>query len=254
MAYRSSLLVLLPGAWLALCLIAGCNAVLGIEEATLKDRPDGGGADVVVVDPSKLYTGGNICAADVAPACSSCLASATGDSLATCAGDLAQCMSSRSCRLQFDQYSICLQKGCRADPGNCFEPLFTSTNDTPTCVAKQCYRDCSISQVASPCQLYCACMGANCSSKFPSMNDCLMACSLLDAETVRCRRNHCEFMALDPMGPHCDHAVGISNCVAKPNRAQECEDKSLLTFACTADSDCCSGYCNKMLKACAPPP
>ena len=253
MAYRSPLLVLLPGAWLALCLIAGCNAVLGIEEATLKDHPDGGGADVVVVAPGKFYTGGNICAADVAPACTSCLASAKGDSLATCAGDLAQCMSTRSCRKQFDQYSTCLQKGCRADPGNCFEPLFAPTKGTPSCVTEHCYRDCSSSQVASPCQLYCACMGANCSSKFPSMNDCLAACSLLDADMVTCRRTHCEIAADDPNFGHCDHAVGITNCVAKPNRAQECTDKSLLTFACTADSDCCSGNCNTTLKACAPP-
>jgi len=242
---RSPFIALAAGAWLGLCLVSGCNLALGIEKASPSGTPD-------VIQPNKIYTGGNQCFGNVLPDCTDCLASSPGSQSAHCATDLSQCLANRPCRKVFDQYNICLQKSCRPDPGNCFEPLFDTGKETPECISSNCFDRCKNSPVATPCQLYCSCMGANCAGKYKTTEACMNACGALDPDLVTCRRTHCEIAADDPKFGHCDHAVGVGNCQAKPARDQECGDKSLLTFACTTDDECCSSNCNRELKACAP--
>jgi hypothetical protein len=157
-----------------------------------------------------------------------------------------------------DDYGACLGASCAT--GDCFDrTLFTPGQQVNDCYGA-CTEACAASPIYSPCDLYCACLGANCSDQFSdapvngqfsSLDDCLKKCAMLPPEIVTCRRTHCELAGLSvpPNLTHCDHAVGNIFCSSTmPTDRTQCTDKSksLDSFACQQPSDCCSGNCNAL--------
>jgi hypothetical protein len=267
MAYCSKIIVLGASAWLALGSIMGCNAVLGIEEARLSESASGagaGGAGVVsTVTPSALkHTGLDTCVASKtdSAACSTCIRNACGPQKESA------CQQSYQCRGAMDAYSGCLGASCSV-AGCTDEEFFTPNSPVDRCYGK-CEHECAASPIYSACQLYCACMGANCGEKlsaqaldggvstpvFTSMADCQTQCESWAPAVVTCRRTHCEIAELYPMEAHCDHATGIGFCGTAVPLVTSCRDKSLNSFACTQDQDCCSNHCDaKGTRTCTPP-
>jgi hypothetical protein len=251
MARWSSSVVLALSAWLIMSSLSGCNGVLGIEEA----RPEATSA-TSAVSSLGYYTGGDSCRNDNTD-CQKCVA-------ANCSQyDPSVCLADAECRAQLDGYASCLGSNCTNDPATCFEPLIGFTKaPILSCILDNCSAKCGAAPIYSACQLYCACMGADCAGKFAdtagTTGDCMTQCNALESsspELVNCRRSHCEIAkAYPPPAPHCDHATGVTFCSAPSadtDRASQCRDLSLDTFACKADSDCCSGNCGPQM-ACAP--
>jgi hypothetical protein len=264
MVSRCVFFVLAIGTLAALSLPAGCNSVLGIEEATLKGggsagSGSGGSGSSVYVPPPNPYVSSGTCGDPVSSKCSGCLAS-------NCkSGEMTSCLESKDCRAYVLGYSKCLGSSCTPQANKCFEEqLFQVGTPMPTC-ALACRGDCAETQpaspIASPCQLYCGCMMANCSQKFApapamwaSMDACVSDCGTLAPETVNCRWTHCDIAPFDTKLPHCEHAIGnLGVCpdtkgVTRP--ASTCPDKSLKSFWCDTPDVCCSDDCDLQTKTC----
>jgi hypothetical protein len=252
MAKRISCFVVASGFCFALAAIPGCNAALGIEEASL--RADGTGGGNTSTGGVIRYAGSDSCKADNG-ACSVCIATACRAS-----GGESLCLGNHDCRGAMDLYAQCLGKGCVE--GDCLEQLLA---DPKLGCFSNCAADCQKKPIYSACQLYCGCLAANCSStdfgpsaKYADQAACLADCATLPPELITCRRTHCEIAGLVPSEPqHCDHAVGNGFCVAStalPVRDESptgCQ-KSLNSFACLADSECCSDHCDSRHSCAAP--
>ncbi|HWZ88566.1 MAG TPA: hypothetical protein VNW92_06945 [Polyangiaceae bacterium] len=250
MTKRLSFFVCAGSVCLALGLIPGCNAALGIEEAQL--RADGAGASSATAGTVVHYAGDDICSSDNS-ACSACVATACKST-----GGDNQCLGDHDCRGAMDDYNACLGKTCTA--ADCFDKLVAGPPKLADCFTS-CVIPCSNVPVYSACQLYCACLGVNCARDFPApyANNaaCLADCLALPPELVTCRRTHCELAGLSGAPVHCDHAVGKGFCASatdlpmRDDSPTGCQ-KSLNSFACTTGSDCCSGNCDSR-SSCAPP-
>jgi hypothetical protein len=251
--------LLVAAAWLALCLSAGCNAVLGIEEAQPRGTAGGtgngsagsAGSSASTPGTGLAYTGTDSCKGEPAAntACQACLT----QQCTSAAQSL--CTKDHSCRRQMDDYDACLGASCLT-PNQCFEQTLLKPGQQVNDCYSQCADACAVSPIYSPCDLYCACMGANCSDQFSdtpmngqfgSLSDCLTKCQALPPEIVTCRRTHCELAGLSADLTHCDHAVGHIFCSSTmPTDRTQCTDKSLDSFACQQSSECCSGNCNAL--------
>lgn len=256
MANRFTSIGVALSAWLGVSLLGGCNAVLGIEEAQPRESGGGTGGGSVggTVSPGAPYTGSQSCTT-LDPKCAACVTASCSQSNQN---DVNLCLQDAECRATLDRYAACLGHTCNANAGQCFESLLVigAKVSVPDCIIKNCATYCARSPVYSPCELYCSCMGADCPSRltdgtFSGMDDCVTKCNLLQAsspELVTCRRTHCEIAGLYPNElQHCDHAVGLSGLCAAQSLdtavRTTCTDKSLVSFACSQPSDCCSGSC-----------
>jgi hypothetical protein len=133
------------------------------------------------------------------------------------------------------------------------ETLSGSTNQQVgalvDCMIQTCREDCEGSPLATMCELYCACMKDNCSSKPIAVDpNCVAACeagATMDATIAHCRKTHCEFFDDDPIDDHCDHAVGIGRCLDPPDPNEDCANDGILPdFPCQVGGPpCCSGIC-----------
>lgn len=198
-----------------------------------------------------IQTGSNSCSAPNT-ACTTCIANA-----ANCQQATNVCLGTTECRKSFDRYRYCLTKAC--DAKDCIETLDQEQYPAPHCIIQNCRDDCAAVPVESACQLYCACMAANCQGRFQdgtfsSMDACVAACEKLPPDVQTCRRTHCEIAADFPKEQHCFHATGSMFCGATAmTRPDTCTDKSLNSFACKEDSECCSDHCNGDTRACSNP-
>ncbi len=65
---------------------------------------------------------------------------------------------------------------------------------------------------SGPCGAYCACMASSCPDKVFT-GGCLGACAAETKWDLACRTAHCSVAKGEPNNGHCDHAVGVSECL-----------------------------------------
>jgi hypothetical protein len=250
MTKRSSFFVCAGSVCLALGLIPGCNAALGIDEAQLRPGDSSGGTSsgpVNVSGPRPFYTIPATCISEVSTDCSNCIANAKPDS--------DQCLGDSLCRNWMLGYATCLGENCTPNAAKCFEPLVSTVGTPVGSKFSACESACDHTPIFSTCELYCGCMLENCSAKFATFGACMTACGALDPEAVNCRWTHCEAVKNDklmPPLPHCEHAVGNLG-ICPPNgsmRPETCTDSSPKSFFCATDADCCSGNCDLGNRTC----
>jgi hypothetical protein len=225
------------------CLVIGfvalqsCTAVLGMERATLDLSGDG---SVTVESTSP-------CTAPPTADCTGCLELKCGTSYANCIADSA-------CRRRLDDYALCIGNGCHGISPECLNTLDSSLT---TCVG-QCASSCGGTTLATPCDLYCACMPVCDTAAFQAANptmpvlkgqDCLTKCAE-DSKMpglVPCLRSHCE-LGKGAVN-HCFHATGedplcqeaLTSGVAQD--PAKCLGLNLSGWYCDKDDECCSGDC-----------
>ncbi|HEY1534060.1 MAG TPA: hypothetical protein VGF76_08570 [Polyangiaceae bacterium] len=246
MARKLTFIAVGASAWLGFGLLSGCNEILDIEQAQLS--PSAGGGNTPLPAPGSLNVHGADCTT-VTPKCSACITTACKPP------DLNGCVGNKDCRAAMDGYNSCLGPSCSAQEDTCFAPLSAINGPVPDCMLG-CEKECATSAIFSTCQLYCGCMVANCMQKFgdptvpmdfASPDDCVNRCINFPPDIVTCRWSHCELAGLYPNEDHCDHAVGINICgfnSVAPRPAECPRDKSLDTFGCASNSECCSNFCN----------
>jgi hypothetical protein len=225
--------------------------VLGIEQAQLDESSGtiGKAGSSSGGNQSPVQTGINACTA-ANPECTTCIENTQG-----CVQETNACLGDPDCRKTFDRYRYCLTKTC--DAQDCIESLYGEISIIPQCIIQSCKAKCTAVPVESACQLYCACMADNCQSRFQdgtfkSMDDCVASCEKLPQDVQTCRRTHCEIAGDFPTEQHCFHATGSMFCAATDMmRPTTCTDKSLNSFACKVDAECCSGNCNQDTRACS---
>jgi hypothetical protein len=223
--------------------LGGCNSVLGIDEAHSND--DGAMASSVLTIPIVS------CQAP-SPDCAACVAGTNA---------YAECLSTQDCRKALDGYRACL--GSQCDNAACFDALAATTaSKVADVVRTECKQCVGKKPLASICELYCRCMqqplppqppatapdGETCETwvKAPSAGAaCIQACETLaatDPASISCRWSHCELAVGRESRIHCSHAIDFSICPPKVV-AGVCKNRSLRSWACLEDKDCCSGSC-----------
>jgi hypothetical protein len=256
MKHKVALILLGVSAFLGLNALSGCNAVLGIDQAEVESGGGTGKAGSTgnagsTSQSLMLQTGSNACTVSNT-ACNACIANTRN-----CQQETNACLGDPDCRKAFDRYRYCLTKAC--DAKDCIERLYDDQPLVPSCIIQSCRDECAAVPVQSACQLYCACMAANCQSRFQdgtfsTMAACVTSCEQLPPDVQTCRRTHCEIAGDFPTERHCFHATGTDFCsAAGTTRPTTCTDKSLNSFACKADQECCSNNCNQDTRACSNP-
>jgi hypothetical protein len=216
---------------LALALLAGCNAVLGIEEAHLSQNVgEGSLPNKPVVIPNAN------CDAPVSD-CGSCLS-------ANCAAALDADLTTKPGRDALVTYRACLGTDCADSDEACGEALLESGSELVTCAATDCRDECSASSLASTCKIYCTCMGMNCAGS-AALTDCEAQCMGEDLADVGCRLTHCEYSPLSSTPDlHCGHAEGVGQCTGTGSITPTCTDRKIPGWICYDNAECCSGDCN----------
>jgi hypothetical protein len=224
-------------------LLGGCNAVLGIEEAH-----EGGDQEEVSAAPGTRVTTPLVPACqDPSPTCAACMATDCAKLPKT------ECLGDQTCRLALNSYRVCLGSACQDSAGDCKQALTTAEGRSRAtkmlsgvqgfaeCVDGTCQSACKDSALVTSCELYCACMTANCKVADAA---CVADCTSQKPADVLCRWTHCEMASADPTGDHCNHAKGINFCQTNTVYNAPCKDRSQDTFACTNNGDCCSNICD----------
>lgn len=221
-------------------MLSACNAVLGIEPAELV-QGTGGASDLATGGAGgkpSVASGGVSSAPTAKPPCTQCLADKC-PSVDACLGD-------NTCRYKLAIFASCLAKDS-TDVG-CLEAL---PPELSNCVGGNCSTECAGSALASPCALYCACMGDQCSA--PPLSDCATTCGNLSFAKAGCRFTHCQLAVGSMMELHCKHAradPGADRC-AEVESANPCTAGPNPTGAprgggCSVATDCCYGDCDTM--------
>jgi hypothetical protein len=169
-----------------------------------------------------------------------------------CKSAAGQCVPDQDCRVQLDEYAVCVGSGCDADKK---EDCATKLSPTlGTCLGK-CAGRCEAA-IVSPCTLYCACMDQYCAdpNDVPAGWDCMATCMSLPADLRECRRNHCEWGGTQSEATdrhmHCQHASDVMHaCLTEAElpaskRHKPCGSGKESTWACNKGSQCCSQKCN----------
>jgi hypothetical protein len=232
--------------------VAACNAVLGIEEAELAEtKTEALGCEWPGTDPGV--------------SCQTC----DDGTRASCEVD--KCLSDQSCRLALRTYNKCAGDDCFADSAECDGCLASNAQaaGVRTCLEG---RNCRMSEAASLCESYCACMAERCVSNLDVLTDsdrprCLEICTAGRAnatgqialwktpprpELVYCWWGHCELAPATGDIFHCGHALGNTDC---PDRTVTSSvicrpPKSQANGPCDGPEDCCSGFCNGNVGRC----
>jgi hypothetical protein len=227
--------------------MAGCNAVLGIEQAE--------------TDPS-LDT--------EAPSASSCRVSSSRPKtdcsvgadegvLGACTKQIGDCLHDQSCRSSMRKYLRCVGDDCLDNDHSCA----ACSSSSP--LAKQLFScldqaGADASEAFSVCTAYCACMGERCPTDSQQFGGrCLQTCMGGDGSggyfgkapspwKTHCLWEHCEMVITVDEAPHCPHAIGTNpQCENEPTAPSgvSCSiNKNGSTGACNVNADCCSGICD----------
>jgi hypothetical protein len=206
------------------CFLAGCNVVLGIDEAELAQEAggDGGSAGTGGTGGSSGGTGGlggttaaggtggsipaGVCELS-GEACWDCTATA-------CCGEYEDCAKDSVCSSALAKYNDCLA----APPagGNTCAELSSALSGKFLTLSKcvflsQCGTVCDNYSLGNLCDPYCDCMDSTCPTFIDDRDACRAFCPSLSLDQVRCRALHCTFAKSD-VDLHCPHAVGIHFC------------------------------------------
>jgi hypothetical protein len=231
--------------------LVGCNAVLGIDEATPRD--DAGGASKALEVPI------DTCDGPQPASCATCIAG-------SCKNSLDSCLKAHDCRQALNDYRKCLGAQCNDDA--CLAGLQAGpARDLASCAlgATECPECPDATPLADVCALYCACMGQatpvtaeaggqTCEQyNGSSLKDwtagdgasCLAACrSLKDPAAVHCRWSHCELAQSGELALHCGHAIGDARCPLHVAATAGCKDKRINNWGCATSAQCCSDHCD----------
>lgn len=218
---RTGALVALAGVLHAL---AGCNAVLGIEEA----EP----ASTEQAALCEFGQGATLGACGFSDTCENCV-SGCGTQLSTCLGD-------RACRQALAHFRTCQRDDCTDPSGKCTTCLSSQTN--ASCLAG-CASKCNGTEIVSRCDLFCSCMTANCSREFDGMEDCHQKCEAEEPWLTYCHLDHCELAGILPQSDHCLHASERKPVCMQVASDPSCTNKKLSGRACSSPADCCSSSC-----------
>jgi hypothetical protein len=207
---------------------ASCNAVLGIEEARLDQTSEAATCALPRARP--------VDRCEFTTNCDRCVNERCEE------GEVQACVEDPACRKALTNHRICIQDDCRDEDGTCGECL----GEVPkaSCLA-DCAQACTGGELVSLCELFCACMAANCPNHHAS--DCLETCRNTPDWELECVLTHCE-RAEDPGADHCLHATHeLRQCPETPPDPEamaSCEAPlGLIGYGCGQHGDCCSGFC-----------
>lgn len=220
-------------------LIAGCNAVLGIEPAELDDTVGLSQCHWPPADPTID------CHDDACEACAD-----------TC--DVEGCFGDLECRKKLRDYRKCVGDSCDDKKSQCRGCLSDNAKAAAllSCMDQKC-PSCGPAQSATLCESYCSCMDQKCREDEigGSYATCLQACSsdpskFGDWQTF-CRWDHCERAKVPNDKFHCHHAADLSassSCMTPPmvdETTATCKYPLIYSgAACNGSTECCSKSCN----------
>lgn len=224
---------LLLAGGIASMLLGGCNAVLGIEEATLRDEgsTDSGALTIPIASCNEPKQN-----------CGTCAAS-------QCAATYPSCEADRECRDKLDDYRACLGSSC--GESGCIAVLkgVGKSGDLASCVEVECPGCVDTSPLASICELYCSCMLSDCSTvsglNVPwtpanEMLSCMAQCNSLGLASAHCRFTHCQLRK--ESAAHCSHAIDEGTCPKDAIAGSDCSLRAK-GWGCREGAQCCSNSC-----------
>jgi hypothetical protein len=259
--------------------VAGCNSVLGIEEASLDPTAGGfttSGAGGTTQTGGAVPEGYALCD-EPEPKCSACLRGQPG---------LAECLADGDCRVTLNTYRAKLGPGCVDEGQAAFEALDEPIMGTPRynlarAITGACAADCATGSLASICELYCACMAENCVTYDdpprtgdliePPVYDpalCMSDCMEMSPEVVGCRFGHCQANGYHAktlplyndagvprsIDMHCEHAIGghgiCPRTLALYSTCQNPNGGLQRDSWCDDSSQCCSQSCETEMQRC----
>jgi hypothetical protein len=225
--------------------LGACNAVLGMEEAELDEQTAALTCERVSRDPTV-----------------DCAKGSCEDCLSTCqdvGASLEECLEKPSCRKALMNYRTCAGDMCapKTECEGCIEATGEPTAIRLGNCYEQCGGSCGPADIASMCDLYCACMRTRCPA---NAGNCLADCAArhqrggVEDWRTYCWWSHCEAAATPNDGFHCEHAIDLVLCGTAPTANSQdvpCEfPKSFKNGACNENADCCSGQCQRDNGAC----
>jgi hypothetical protein len=217
-----------------LAILAGCNSVLGIEEATLDP-----GSATPRADKGKPQIKPTLSCDEPTSDCKLCRESC----------DLESCLGDNDCRDGLFNYRSCLGGDCTDDEfPACLETFAGSASNSstfPNCVLGNCAEACEGKPLVSTCELYCACLSQNCEEDHASLQNCLQQCKDANNPALYgCRLVHCQYVPKYGQA-HCAHAMGDGMCEEMPLKAPafDCEDRRISGWTCERNDECCSESC-----------
>ena len=237
---------------IAVAVLGGCNAVLGIEEAQLREgEGSGGSASGGPSDSPNATPQLEIACTAPDTACTACLAK-------NCIDEKVRCLADSSCRFGLKSFRVCLGSQCSDTSGTCLNKLTTLEDSLypgdltlAACASIECSAECANMPLVGPCDLYCGCMAPVCAGELAAQPhsalgaECMTECEKQTPGDINCRWTHCEVAIDRPDEGHCGHAIGQANCNPNVSVVNTCRDKSQTSFACKVGADCCSGKCTR---------
>ncbi len=227
-------------------LAAGCNSVLGIEEAEpMSDAgsPRGGSGSGGTGNPGdnqRQVPPISTCD-DPKGTCGTCLQT-------FCSAERANALLDNDARKAINEYRKCLGVKCEDPVDTCLETLSGSAADQlASCVQINCATDCKNSPLVSTADLYCACMPDHCQPQVTAFGTtCASAAAAVDLEDLGCRLLHCEF-AIQGFEGHCGHAVEGGGFCPVFEPVSTCTTLNMSGYPCDSDGECCTNRCNSQI-------
>jgi hypothetical protein len=226
------------------CALVACNAVLGIDEATLDEvgEEKGAACTMPLEDPTAE------CGLSTDDPCEVCLARQNASLIANCLTAERGPGELKSCREELVDYRLCVGDNCSDENGDCVGCLGGSALGREVAQNVEACPVCrQTGRLNSFCEAYCACMADKCpTAMLPS--DCETACNALPVYSRYCRWTHCE-AATSPSSNHCKHAVGVDEaglpvvCNDDAAPGTVC-DLTWDGLACDQGEECCSDVCS----------
>ena len=136
---------------------AGCNTVLGIEQAELVENTNSLSCHWPPAEPTKDCP---VCDESCADSCK-----------------IGECLADRDCRRSLKDYRKCVGDACTDTSGECRGCV---SGNARAAELTSCMKDCrcSVAGAVTLCESYCACMQSQCSDNQPGgSSGCLEACS-----------------------------------------------------------------------------
>lgn len=235
----------------AICLAAGCNAILGNEEGTLRASIGDAGAIGASVGDGDRAIDGQV-AAD-----------ATFDAALSCPADKKACSTFGACVDPNDPNYGCGDPACNAcDTSNALSVVCAGVNGQNVCKprCKPGFKDCDgkadngceadLSKAATcgDCGVQCGATAPLCSKNSGGAFACVGNCPTVPTPQTKCG-NECVDTTSNP-----DHCGGCPNeCPAPPNATATCT-LNVCGFSCDALHHACKGQCVKdsEVTACGP--
>jgi len=221
-------------AFIGMAHVVGCNALLGIDEATL-DTSDASGKASGTGGAGGASSNGGAGGAGGATACSLTAPDPCNQCISQrCCDAYEACLVDADCKAGLSQYNLCVGVAFTNDAGETCDEDFATVSGRPlrlafgTCAfangAATPTPGCSEKCLGKPvggdiCSTYCACLADTCPEKSFVSGTCLENCGAFVENQLTCRPYHCSLarnaktMSDEPgRQTHCGHSVGEVLC------------------------------------------